>query len=255
MSAPIQPGPPHRCPPRRCTAHHINPTHTRWSRTGVISLGLLLWVATACGGAAVQEETQPTLRTSEGLAGATSGGEAGQLCNSNAEGVEISEYDTSGDEIPDIRKVFRRVGSGGTIRLVLICRETDLNGDGVKDVVRYYTEEGRPLREESDRDFDGRMDEMVHFHNGRVVRIEQDTSGNGRVDAKVFYENGRPVRGERDLAARSTPEEWKPDQWEYYQNGRMVRVGTDIDGDNNVDRWDRDEDLRKKLEAENGDGD
>jgi hypothetical protein len=141
------------------------------------------------------------------------------------------------------------VGDPPIIRLVLICREADLNGDGVKDVVRYYSDEGRPLREEADRNFNGQMDEVIFFEDGRIVRIEQDTSGNGNVDTKIFYEAGAPVRAERDMAARSTPTNWQPDRWEYFEEGRVIRQGTDIDGDGRVDRWDRDEEFRRAQEA------
>lgn len=160
-------------------------------------------------------------------------------CSTDAPGLEVSEYDTSGDDYPDVRRVFRRVGDPPLIRLVLTCREADLNADGIKDVVRHYNEEGRPLREEADRDFDGTMDTITFFQNGRIMRQEQDSNGDGRVDTKIFYERGRVLRTERDLAGRSTASEWHPDRWEYFEDGRMVRMGTDVDGDGTVDRWDR----------------
>lgn len=155
---------------------------------------------------------------------------------------EVSEYDTSGDSTPDVRRVFRRVGEPPLTRLVLACRESDLNGDGTKDVVRYYSDEGRPLREESDRNFDGQMDTITVFQEGRVVRTEIDENGDGRVDLKIFYDDaGAALRTERDMQGRSTAETWRPDRWEYFEDGRMVRMGTDLDGDGRVDRWDRDQ--------------
>ena len=48
-------------------------------------------------------------------------------------GYEVTEYDTSGDNIPDVRKLFKTVGEGTLSRLVLVCREADLNGDRRKD--------------------------------------------------------------------------------------------------------------------------
>lgn len=162
-------------------------------------------------------------------------------CEANGDQYEVSEYDTSGDDYPDVRKVFLTVGTGRLARLVLVCREADLNGDGIKDVVRFYTDEGRPRTEESDRDFDGRMDQVTYFEHGRVARLEQDTNGDGRVDTKIFYEAGVPVRSERDLAGRSTADTWQPDRWEYFEDGRLIRMGTDLDGDGRVDVWDRDD--------------
>lgn len=162
-------------------------------------------------------------------------------CRPQGPGYEVSEYDTSGDNTPDVRKLFKIVGEGSLARLVLVCREADLNGDRRKDILRLYTDEGRPIREEVDRDFDGRIDEITQFANGRVMLQEIDTSGNGTIDTKIFYENGQPVRAERDMANRSSAAQWRPDTWEYYADGRTVRIGTDVDGDGEVDRWDRDE--------------
>ena len=194
-------------------------------------------VLSGCGGDVAEERAARPERAS------STGGERTEgenRCDGDAPNREVSEYDTSGDEWPDVRKVFLTVGDGRLARLVLICREADLNGDGTKDVVRYYNDEGRPLREEADRNFDGRMDEVTFFENGRIVRKEVDTNESGVVDTKVFYENGRPLRSERDIAGRSTASNWQPDRWEYFEGGRMVRMGTDLDGDGRVDRWDRD---------------
>lgn len=209
----------------------------------------------ACSGAnenAPDPDEAPT--QARRLAGST---QMENRCEADETRNEVSEYDTSGDSYPDVRKVFLRIGTPPMVTLVLVCREADLNADGRRDVVRYYTDEGRPLREEADRNFDGQMDEIVFFEDGRIVRMEQDTNGNGMVDTKVFYEDGRPFRAERDMGGRSTATNWHPDRWEYYENGRMVRMGTDIDGDRHVDRWDRDaiwsaeeEQRRAREEAE-----
>jgi hypothetical protein len=133
------------------------------------------------------------------------------------------------------------MGEGSLSRLVLVCREADLNGDRKKDIVRLYDDEGRPMREEADRDFDGRIDEITHFTKGRIALREVDTSGNGFIDTKIFYESGEPFRAERDMKSKSTKAEWQPDRWEFYADGRTVRIGTDLNGDGKVDRWDRDE--------------
>ncbi len=198
---------------------------------------LLLLLAPGCGGAPARPQNQ----RSEAMEGASNRPEDDHgRCDTHGTDREVSEYDTSGDDYPDVRRVFRRVGEPPLIRLVLTCREADLNADGIKDVVRYSNDEGRPLREESDRNFDGQMDIITFFQDGRIVRQELDTNADGRVDTKLFFERGQMVRTERDLGARSTASQWRPDRWEYFENGRMVRMGTDLDGDGNVDRWDRD---------------
>ncbi|MGB5524613.1 MAG: hypothetical protein WBM96_18735 [Polyangiales bacterium] len=202
-------------------------------------LVLLGLAVLGCGSKDPQPVTSPGSAQPE----STSGGEFsdGGRCMPDGPGYEVSEYDTSGDTTPDVRKLFKTMGEGSLSRLVLVCREADLNGDRRKDIVRFYTEEGRPMLEEADRDFDGRIDEVTQYSNGRVSVQEIDTSGNGMIDTKIFYEGGQPVRAERDMKNRSTVAEWRPDRWEYYIDGRTVRIGTDVDGDGKVDRWDRDE--------------
>ena len=202
-------------------------------------LGLLGLALVGCG----SKEPAPVTSPGASQRDTTSGGEIadGGRCMPEGPGYEVSEYDTSGDNTPDVRKLFKVMGEGSLSRLVLVCREADLNGDRRKDVVRLYTDEGRPMREEADRDFDGRIDKITQFTNGRVTLSEVDTNGNGMIDTRIFYEGGQPVRAERDMKSRSTVAEWKPDRWEYFIDGRTVRIGTDVNGDGKVDRWDRDE--------------
>lgn len=194
-------------------------------------------------GCSSSKDARPVTSPGAEQAVQTSGDEVADAgrCVPDGPGYEVSEYDTSGDNTPDVRKLFRTMGQGSLARLVLVCREADLNGDHRKDIVRMYTDEGRPMREEADRDFDGRIDEITLFTNGQISLQELDTKGDGVIDTRIFYEAGQPVRAERDMTNRSTKAEWRPDRWEYYADGRTVRIGTDIDGDGKVDRWDRDE--------------
>jgi len=228
---------------------------------GWMIVAALSGVAVVGCGAASEQTHRSTARRSRAIESsgdaAASAASSGR-CDASAPNHEVSEYDTSGDDRPDVRKVFLQVGRAPLIRLVLICREADLNGDGTKDIVRYYNDEGRPLREEADRNFDGQMDETAFFDSGRVARSEADTNADGKVDTKIFYERGQPIRAERDMGGRSTPERWQPDRWEYFEEGRMVRMGTDMNGDGVVDRWDRDASTRPTIgstrEADNSAG-
>jgi len=180
----------------------------------------------------------------------TAKGSAVNRCDASQKGREFSEYDTSGDQRADVRKVFVRVGDETLYRLVMICREADLNADGVKDVIRQYDDEGRPLREEADRDFDGKMDVVSYYQHGELLRKEIDSDANGVIDYKVFYEDDKPVRAERDLLGKSTPSIWKASRWEYYEGGKIIRMGTDVDGDGRVDQWDRNAEATPSSEDE-----
>lgn len=208
-----------------------------------------------CGGgsssARINSEAEARARANERARslGDTSGDPEGETRCAEAANHETSEYDTSGDHVPDVRKVFKVMGTPPTVRLVMVCRESDLNGDGKKDIVRYYNDEGRPMREEADRNFDGLMDEVTYFQDGQIVRKETDTNADGIVDLKTFFDAGKPQRAEVDLAGRSTAAEWKPNRWEYFEANRMVRMGTDLDGDGRVDRWDRDEEFKREQRA------
>jgi len=208
--------------------------------------GALLALSVGCGASSSSAAGKSTVADQDRSKSLPSEGKtAAQHCNGSDARHEVSEYDTSGDETPDVRKVFLRLGEGTLARLVLVCRESDLNADGRKDVVRYYSDEGQALREEADRNFDGTMDEVTYFQEGQILRQEFDTQGDGKVDTKIYFDSGKPLRAERDLKARSTAERWQPDRWEYYEDGRVVRMGTDVDGDGKVDRWDRDSTLRR----------
>jgi hypothetical protein len=115
-------------------------------------------------------------------------------------------------------------------------------------VVRFYDDEGSPVREEADRNFDGKVDVITHFDSGTVVMRELDENFDGRIDTKIFFESGRPIRIERDLAGHD-PNVFRTDRWEYIEEGRVVRIGTDLDGDGKVDRWDRDTELEGERRA------
>jgi hypothetical protein len=206
-------------------------------------------VLAACASKGTATNLAPTAPTrSSALPTDAKGGQSHCDSAGKDQRYEASEYDTSGDDVPDVRKVFLRIGDGTLARLVLVCRESDLNADGTKDIVRYYNDEGAALREEADRNFDGKMDELTFFQEGQILRQEFDANNDGKVDTKIYFDKGRPLRAERDLQARSTLDRWAPDRWEYYEEGRVVRMGTDVDGDGKVDRWDRDMSLRQTLD-------
>jgi hypothetical protein len=219
------------------------------SRSHPMVMVLLAGVVGACGGGKVSLSTADGLQVDaqgkEGQGGEAQAAGARSRCDASAPDRETSEYDTSGDGQPDVFKVFRRLGSEPLYRLVMSCREVDLNGDGIKDVVRHYDDEGRPQREEADRNFDGKPDEFTFYQHGEIMQRDVDTNADGMVDVKIYYDAGKPMRSERDLAGRSTADKWKPDRWEYYEESRVIRMGTDLDGDGRVDRWDRNESLKR----------
>jgi hypothetical protein len=95
-----------------------------------VSCALLLPLAlssTACGSKGAAENlpsTTPAATRSSALPTDAKGGESHCDVNKKDPKYEVSEYDTSGDDKPDVRKVFLRIGDGSLARLVLVCRES-----------------------------------------------------------------------------------------------------------------------------------
>lgn len=162
-----------------------------------------------------------------------------ELCVERGDQYLQMPYDTNGDGAADVIRIYVLVEGGRSRRIV--CREADLNSDGVRDTMRTYDDRGRVARDQQDRDFDGRFDYWEYYQDGRLIRTDQDTNGDERIDTRTFFDvQERPSRIERDLAGRSTPGHWQADHFEFFDEGRLTRQGEDVDGDGMVDRWSRD---------------
>jgi hypothetical protein len=138
-------------------------------------------------------------------------------------GGEIENVDVNNDGRPDVRTVRR----GGR----LFCRETDANFDGRVDIVRFFDEQGRPLRVEDDYDFDGRIDVVATYENGDIVSDVLDTNFDGLIDTWRDYRGGNVAELRRD-----TNSDGRPDIWERFdESGRRIWRAVDADGDGRPD--------------------
>lgn len=159
---------------------------------------------------------------------------------------EVAESVGTGALQPSIRRVYRLVGQGSDRRRIIVCREVDTNLDGKKDVVRRYTDQGEPIEERADTNYDGALDRWVRFTRGKIAQIEIDRNRDDKPDETRYYQDGKLSRVRRDTNA-----DGKPDIWEIYANGHLERMGVDVDFDGRVDRWNRDEvTLRAQRAAE-----
>ncbi|WP_438011422.1 hypothetical protein WME89_23915 [Sorangium sp. So ce321] len=156
---------------------------------------------------------------------------------------EASETAGPGAIQPNVRRVWQIVGTGEDRHKALVCREIDTNFDGVKDVVRRYNDKGESLHEESDANYDGRIDTWLTFASGRLAEVRIDSDRDGNPDEWKYYSGGKLARIKRD-----TNRDGKPDVWEIYRMGRLERMGVDIDADERVDRWDHDSEVRRRVE-------
>jgi hypothetical protein len=158
--------------------------------------------------------------------------------------LEVAETAGPGAFRPNVRRVYKLFGEAEARHKTLICREIDTNLDGIKDVVRTFNPKGEALREEADRDYDGRIDVWINFVEGRIAQEDLDTNRDGKPDVWKFYVNGALQRIRRDRNF-----DGKADVWEIYAKGRLERLGYDDTFDGHVDRWDRDEQLKYEAET------
>jgi hypothetical protein len=159
---------------------------------------------------------------------------------------EVAESVGNGALQPSIRRVYRVVGKGNDRRRILVCREVDTNHDGIKDVVRRYSEQGDVYEELADTDYDGGIDTTTQFARGLISKVQVDRNRDDKPEETRYYQWGDLSRVQRD-----TNGDGKPDIWEIYADGHLQRMGVDVDFDGRVDRWNRDEVMvRAQREAE-----
>jgi len=195
---------------------------------------LILCLALAACGPSKKGKGGGESTTPAGLEGATQN-VAEDRSRCDPEGKRVEKTDLNNDTVVDVTNVYATVSKHGIEHEVLVCKETDLNFDGKKDIIRYFSDEGRPLRQEVDLDFDGNIDVISYFEDGKVVRSEYDTNFDGKVDMWNYYQQGNLLRSERDRDG-----DGKLDEWEHFdKEGNLLRIGYDTDGDGKVDHWER----------------
>jgi hypothetical protein len=200
----------------------------------VVGVAVLVALSAACSGSSENSTRRGSdFGGVEGESSLRDPGEDGRRCPSNKAYLEES-LDTSGDNVADVRKVYRVEGEGEKAQKIIVCRELDLNHDGRKDLFRFYSEEGRPMREMTDADFDGQIDQISYFENGRVVKQEADRNQDGRADETRFYVANKLVRVDRD-----DDYDGEVDVWEHWDQGRLLRIGYDSNRDKVADFWHR----------------
>jgi hypothetical protein len=210
-------------------------------RAVLLALGLVATTACATPDKGFEGPAKAPLKAKRRIDGSI---DDRSLCDwRNRKDREASETAGPGSITPNVRRVWQVAGVGEDRRKVLVCREIDTNFDGIKDVVRRYTDTGETLHEEADSNYDGRLDTWITFARGRLAEVRTDADGDGKPDEWKFYSSGKLARVRRD-----TNRDGKPDVWEIYQDGKLERMGVDLDADERVDRWDHDNELRRRLD-------
>lgn len=76
---------------------------------------------------------------------------------------------------------------------------SDLDGDGTADEHWSYSTSGQPLRLESDRNFDHRIDYIANYEHGVIASAESDDDFDGRFETRLYFRHGNVGRSESDV--------------------------------------------------------
>ena len=83
----------------------------------------------------------------------------------------------------------------------------DYNGDGVLDEKWTYSLSGRPLKYETDRNLDAKVDNIGHFDSrGFATVVDSDDDFNGSFETLTRMRNGNPEVAETDTDGNGTPD-------------------------------------------------
>jgi hypothetical protein len=154
------------------------------------------------------------------------------LCD--VKGKRIETADLTGDNRPNVWKMYQTIEEGGTSLEVLTCKQVDINNDGRKDMVVAYNAKGSVLYEKFDFDWDGYFDAVVVYDEktGKVVEIQRTTGFEERYDLKEVYD----TEGNLISVRRDRNGDGLPDLWEQYEDGVLVAILYDDNFDGRVDR-------------------
>ncbi len=135
----------------------------------------------------------------------------------------------------------------------------DADRDGKPEVVRWIERKSEtPLRQEEDRNYDGRMDSFLTYERGRIVAREIDSNHDGRPDIFERYASGRQTERSLDRDYDEVLDAFYEFEGKYlarerhdanndgtidlvidYKKGRRDKAREDTDRDGRPDTWTR----------------
>jgi hypothetical protein len=149
---------------------------------------------------------------------------SGGLVWSTFHGPDTAEgLDRNGDGTVDERLFF----DGGRLERV----EADRDFDGRVDEIVEYDRHGDAKRDRTDDDFDGRLESASVYHNAQPFEWRTDRDGDGRPDVREVYEHG--VLRKVEYLDRASGRVIKTVT---FRGGKPVRAELDLDADGRVER-------------------
>ncbi|MEQ1816970.1 MAG: DUF2007 domain-containing protein [Terricaulis sp.] len=128
--------------------------------------------------------------------------------------------DDNGDGVDDVTN-YARVGANFAYRT-----EIDRNFDGRIDDVVQYNANGTTTHEETDDDFDGFFETKTRFRDGNVAVTTIDLDRDGKVDRTLYY-----VRSILDREEVIDDDAERVVATNFYEGLRLSRSEHDLDGD------------------------
>jgi hypothetical protein len=154
-------------------------------------------------------------------------------------------FDLNHDERPDVWKINKTKDERGTTVEYLACKVVDLDHDpkGHKDYIVQFDDNGNPVIELYNFDFDDKIDAQYRYDakTNKKFLVERDLNSDGKWDVCEEYDT-------RELLSRIQRDrnfDGKPDLWELYKAGVLEAILYDNDSDGKVD--DREEAPRKEA--------
>lgn len=142
----------------------------------------------------------------------------------------------------------------GALRVPAGDSGSDLDGDGGADERWVYSPSGQPVRLESDRNFDHRIDYIANYEHGVVASAESDDDFDGRFETRLYFRHGNVERSESDAdgdgffeltsnyrfgvldsAATLEPSSGLALRVEHFKLGQLTHAEQDTDRDGKLD--------------------
>ena len=114
-------------------------------------------------------------------------------------------YDLNQDQKEDMWRITAKKGE----LEYLDHKAFDFNFDGKVDFRRYFDPQGQRIRDESDLDFDGLNDLVVHYEGNQMSKKEIHLQGPRKVDVFEYYEEGKLRCSEIDDNADGLLDRWE----------------------------------------------
>jgi len=138
--------------------------------------------------------------------------------------VDLAQLDQNEDGRFDEHLSFSPLG-------VLLKNEVDRNYDGKNDLIQQFDRKSRTDTVVADEDFNGSFESRWYYRANQPVLGEFDTDGDSTIDIRTQFRDGVAVSSEYMVAGSR-----RPVRVEYYRLGGLASADVDTDRDGRLDK-------------------